>query len=101
MLYTCTSSDCFYFLKLYLFAEPSEETPPPLPPQPPKEIEPPPLPPPPPEASNSPIPKPTEPQNQVEDMELSDEESETTPIIETQNNGNYVPFLKRLRSLAC
>ena len=58
-----------------------------MPPQPPKEIEPPPLPPPPPETSNSPIPKPTEPQNQVEDMELSDEESETTPIIETQNNG--------------
>lgn len=58
---------------------------PPLPPQPPKEMIQPPLPP---EISLIP-PKPPEPQNQVEDMELSDEEeAEAAPIIETRNNGN-------------
>ena len=68
---------------------------PPLPPQPPKDLEQPPLPPPPPEMSN-PAPPPPEPQNQVEDMDLSDEESES--IIETQNNGNNQDHLKDVLS---
>ena len=54
------------------------------------------MPPPPPEMSN-PAPPPPEPQNQVEDMDLSDEESES--IIETtQNNGNNQDHLKDVLS---
>jgi len=74
----------------------ADKLPPPLPPQPPKDLEQPPLPPPPPESSNPAPPPPEEPQNQVEDMDLSDEESES--IIETQNNGNNQDHLKDVLS---